>query len=110
MTRNRDDDREFEELFGGFAPPLADGGFTDIVLRRVARRRWARRAVLAVAGVIGGLVGLAPFAQVTNRFADSLVTIATRWNDAAWLAQNQQLLLGAVIIVATPVFVRLLED
>lgn len=110
MSPSRGDDREFDELFGSFAPPLADDGFTDTVVRRVARRRWLRRTVLALAGAIGGLVAMVPFAQVTNRFAASLVAIATRWNDAAWLAQNQQLLIGAVIIVATPIFVRLLED
>ncbi len=110
MTQIRNDDREFEELFGGFAPPLADDGFTDAVVRRVARTRWLRRAVLALAGATGGLVAAVPFAQVTNRLADSLVTIATRWNDAAWLAQNQEILIGALLIIATPICVRLLED
>ncbi len=110
MSQTPDNDREFDELFSSFAPPLADDGFTAAVARRVARRCWLRRFVLAAAGTIGAIIAALPFAQVTNRLAEAVAQVATRWNDAAWLAQNQEILIGALIVIATPCLVRLLEN
>jgi hypothetical protein len=41
--------------------PLADGVFTHGVMNRIGRRRRQRRALLSVAWVVAGAIGLATF-------------------------------------------------
>ena len=108
-TATPEQERRLSELFQTLAPPLEDEGFTGIVLRRIGRRLWLRRIVLGTAVVVGGILALGPLSQLAVLLAEGLVVAATRWNDPAWLAQNQALLILGLLAVAWPGAMRLLE-
>ena len=97
------------ELYQTLTPPLQDEGFGDTVMRRIRRRLWMRRVVLGTAGVVGGALALGPVTELSVLLSEALLTVATRWNDPAWLAQNQTLLVLALLAVAWPGAIRLLE-
>ena len=97
------------ELFQTLTPPLEDEGFSDIVLRRIRRRLWVRRVVLGTAVVVGGVLALGPVTELAVLLSEALLTVAIRWNDPAWLAQNRAGLILALLAVAWPGAMRLLE-
>ena len=103
------------ELFQTLTPPLEDEGFSDIVLRRIRRHLWVRRVVLGTAVVVGGVLALGPAVGREGRryrtvlLSEALLTVAIRWNDPAWLAQNWAGLILALLAVAWPGAMRLLE-
>ena len=104
------------ELFETLTPPLDDEGFSATVLRRIRRRVWLRRAVLGTAAVVGGVLALGPLSElsvlisaVPVLLSDGLITVATSWNDPAWLAQNRMVLIMVLLAVASPGAIRLLE-
>ena len=97
------------ELFQTLTPPLQDEGFGDTVMRRIRRRLWVRRVILGTAVVVGGALALGPVTELSVLLSEALVVAATRWNDPAWLAQNQALLVLALLAVAWPGAIRLLE-
>ena len=97
-------------------PPLDDEGFSATVLRRIRRRVWLRRAVLGTAVVVGGVLAFGPLSElsvlisgVPVLLSDGLITVATNWNDPAWLAQNRLILILILLAVASPGAIRLLE-
>lgn len=104
------------ELFEATTPPLEDEGFSTNVMRRIRRRVWLRRAVLGTAVIVGGVLALGPLSElsvllsgVPVLLSDGLVTVATSWNDPAWLAQNRVALILVLLAVASPGAIRLLE-
>ena len=97
------------EFFGTLAPPLEDEGFSATVLRRIRRRLRLRRLVVGTAVVVGGVLALGPLSELSVLLSESLVTVATNWNDPAWLAQNRMVLILALLAVASPGAIRLLE-
>ena len=103
-------------LFEALNPPLEDEGFSASVLRRIRRRAWLRRAVLGTAVVVGGVLALGPLSELSvllsglpALLSEGLVTVATSWNDPAWLAQNRIALILAVLAASVPGAIRLLE-
>lgn len=103
-------------LFEMLTPPLEDAGFSANVLRRIRRRVWLRRVVLGVAVFIGGVLALGPLFELSVQISglpvllsERLVTVATSWNDPAWLAQNRMVLILVLLAVASPGAIRLLE-
>ena len=104
-----DDERQLSELFGRLNTPLADDGFSTQVLRRIRRRAWWRRVVLAAAATAGGLLAIGPLTEISILLSESLLVVATRWNDPAWLMQNQALIIVVLLSVGWPGLVRLLE-
>ena len=103
-------------LFETLTPPLEDEGFSAIVTRRIRRRVLLRRVVLGAAVFIGGVLALGPLFELSVQIsglsvllAEGLVSVATSWNDPAWLAQNRMVLILVVLAVASPGAVRLLE-
>ena len=104
------------ELFEALTPPLDDGGFSASVSWRIRRRVWLRRAVLGTAAVVGGVLALGPLSELSillsglpALLSEGLVTVATSWNDPAWLAQNRVVLILAVLAASVPGAIRLLE-
>lgn len=104
------------ELFETLTPTLDDEGFSATVLRRIRRRVWLRRGVLGTAVVIGGVLAFGPLSElsvlisgVPVLLSDGLITVATNWNDPAWLAQNRTILILILLAVASPGAIRLLE-
>lgn len=111
-----DEEGRLSELFETLTPPLEDEGFSAEVLRRIRRRAWLRRAVLGTAVIVGGILALGPLSELSvllsglpALLSEGLVTVATSWNDPAWLAQNRIALILAVLAASVPGAVRLLE-
>ena len=108
-TATPEQERRLSELFQTLNPSLEDGGFSGTVLRRIKRRLWRRRIVLGTAAVVGGVLALGPLFELAILLSEGLVAAATRWNDPAWLAQNQALVITALAALALPGAIRLLE-
>ncbi len=111
-----DEEGRLSELFETLTPPLEDEGFSADVLRRIRRRAWLRRAVLGTAAIVGGVLALGPLSELSillsglpALLSEGLVTVATSWNDPAWLAQNRVVLILAVLAASVPGAIRLLE-
>ena len=111
-----EEEGRLSELFEALTPPLEDEGFSALVVRRIRRRAWLRRAVLGAAVVVGGVLALGPLSQlsvlisgVPVLLSEGLVTAATSWNDPAWLAQNRMVLILAILAVSMPGAIRLLD-
>ena len=98
------------EVFQTLTPRLEDEGFSSRVLGRIGRRLWLRRLVLGTAVAVGGVLALGPVTELAVMLSEGLVVAATRWNDPAWLAQNQALLVLSLLAVACPGAIRLLEQ
>ena len=111
-----EEEGRLSELFEALTPPLQDEGFSANVLRRIRRRVWLRRVVLGTAVVVGGALALGPLSElsvllsgVPVMLSDGLITVATSWNDPAWLAQNRMVLMLAILAVSMPGAIRLLD-
>lgn len=104
-----EEERRLSELFETLSPPLEDEGFTKLVSRRIGRRVWLRRIVLGAAVLAGGALAFGPVAELAVLLSEGLVSVATRWNDPAWLAQNRTLLILALLAASLPGAIRLLE-
>lgn len=111
-----EEEGRLSELFEAFTPPLQDEGFSALVVRRIRRRVWLRRVVLGTAVVVGGALALGPLSElsvllsgVPVLLSDGLITVATSWNDPAWLAQNRMILMLAILAVSMPGAIRLLD-
>ena len=112
-----EEEGRLSEFFETLTPPLRDEGFSANVLRRIRRRVWFRRAVLGTAVIAGGALALGPLSELSvlvSRapvlLSDGLVTVATNWNDPAWLAQNRMVLIMAVLAASIPGAIRLLDS
>ena len=104
------------ELFQALTPPVEDEGFSASVVRRIRRRAWLRRMVLGAAVVVGGVLAFGPLSElsvllsgVPVLLSDGLITVATSWNDPAWLAQNRLVLVMVVLAASIPGAIRLLD-
>ena len=111
-----EEEGRLSELFEALTPPLEDEGFSALVVRRIRRRVWLRRVVLGTAAIVGGVLALGPLSELSVLISglpvllsDGLVTVATSWNDPAWLARNRMVLILALLAVATPGAIRLLD-
>ena len=111
-----EEEGRLSELFEALTPPLEDEGFSALVVRRIRRRRWVRRAVLGTAVVAGGVLALGPLSELSvlisglpALLSEGLITVATSWNDPAWLAQNRMILILAVLAASMPGAIRLLD-
>ena len=111
-----EEESRLSELFETLTPPLEDEGFSALVVRRIGRRLWVRRVVLGTAVVVGGVLALGPLSELSVLISglpvllsDGLVTVATSWNDPAWLTQNRMILILAVLAASMPGAIRLLD-
>ena len=111
-----EEEGRLSELFETLTPPLENEGFSALVLRRIGRRRRVRRAVLGTAVVVGGMLALGPLSELSVLISglpillsEGLVTVATSWNDPAWLAQNRMILILTVLAASMPAAIRLLD-
>ena len=107
---DRNDEAQFEALFRDFAPPLADDGFSANVMQRVRRQVLTRRIVVAAAATVGGAIALAPLSQFSLSLSEGLVTLATHWNDLAWLTEHQTVIAAALLVAGVPPAIRWLEN
>ena len=111
-----EEEGRLSELFQALTPPLEDEGFSANVVRRIRRRAWLRRVVIGAAVVVGGVLAFGPLSElsvllsgVPVLLSDGLITVATSWNDPAWLAQNRMVLVMVVLAASIPGAIRLLD-
>ena len=111
-----EEEGRLSELFETLTSPLENEGFSALVLRRIGRRRRVRHAVLGTAVVVGGMLALCPLSELSVLISglpillsEGLVTVATSWNDPAWLAQNRMVLILTVLAASMPAAIRLLD-
>jgi hypothetical protein len=104
------EDRLLESLFE--SPPLADDGFSAGIVGKINRQLWLRRLTLPVAAVIGGVVAFKPLAGVVTTLANfsSLIPEDLVSGAASSIPQFQTIVLGAVLLLAGLVGMRMLED
>lgn len=105
----REEEHRLSELFRPLNPPLADEGFSGVVLRRIRRRRWLRGTVLGSAAIVGGVLAFGPIYEMAVLLSEGLVVAATQWTDPSWRAQNQALVITVLLALALPGAIRLLE-
>ena len=104
------EDRLLESMFA--AEPIADDGFSKRVVSKVRRRLWIRRLALPVAMLIGGGIAAKPLAQL-GLAASKLLTVMPQELLAIptdWIPQLQLIVVGAMLLVAGSLGMRLLED
>jgi hypothetical protein len=104
------EDARFTALFQEMSPALQDDGFSEQVMIRIARQARRRNMVLSIAAIIGGAVALWPLSRLAVVFGKGLFIAATRWNDPAWILQNQLLIFAVVLACLAPFAIRWLEE
>jgi len=104
------EDRMLESLFE--SAPIADDGFSNIVLRRIRRRLWARRLALPLATLIGASISFKPLAGLVSMLASLVALVPDELSvpvhDA--IPQLPMLVLGAMLLATFLVGLRTLED
>lgn len=56
------EDRLLNAMFQ--ATPIADDGFSDLVMRRIRRQMWVRRLALPIAVIVGAAIAVKPATQL----------------------------------------------
>lgn len=64
---------EFDNLFSDLSDEVADGGFTDVVMKRVRRPQRIRRAGYTFIYLMLGMLLLGPLADILRLTADGLI-------------------------------------
>ncbi len=103
-------DRLLESMFA--SEPIADNGFSKLVVRRVRRKLLIRRLTLPFAAIVGGLIAFKPLSGlisvvfgVLQQLPDEFVNKAV-----AGLPTLQLVVTGGLILVAAMVSLSMLED
>ena len=103
------EDRLLEAMFE--SSPIADDGFSVQVVRKVKKQLWFRRLTLPVAAVIGGVIAFKPLAGLVSLIAglSTLVPQDTLSMAAGSIPQFQTIVLGAVLLIAGLLGLRMIE-
>lgn len=103
------EDRLLEAMFE--SSPIADDGFSVQVVRKVKKQLWFRRLTLPVAAVIGGAIAFKPLAGLVSLIAglSTLVPQDTLSMAAGSIPQFQTIVLGAVLLIAGLLGMRMIE-
>ena len=104
------EDRLLESMFR--SEPIADAGFSSRIVTRIRRRLWLRRLALPVALVVGGSVAIKPLSELTVA-AGKLLTVLPQDVLAmpmTWIPQIQYIVVGAMLLAAGGLGMRLIED
>lgn len=104
------EDRLLESLFQ--SESIADDGFSRHVVTRIRRRIWLRRLALPVAMVVGGGIAVKPVSELVLAATKLLSVIPQGTLDVpvAWMPQMQTVVLGAMLLGAAMLGIRLIED
>ncbi|MDX1515428.1 MAG: hypothetical protein R3288_01240 [Woeseiaceae bacterium] len=104
------EDRRLEALLR--SEPLPDDGFSDRIVRRIRRRVWIRRLALPVAAAVGGAFAMKPLAALLALTVDVVKTLPADIAaiPASWLPPLPLIVLGGMLLVATMLGIRLLEE
>ncbi len=104
------EDRLLESMFE--SAPIADDGFSALVLKNVRRGLWLRRLTLPVATMIGGAIAVKPLTGLVTAAASlsSMVPQEFVNTAAALVPQAQIIVLGAMLLAACMLGLRTIED
>ena len=94
------------------AEPIVDDGFSKRIVTRIRRRLWMRRLALPIAMFVGGSIAIKPIAQLSVAVSKLLTVIPMELLEApvAWVPQLQYVVLGAMLLTAGLLGVRMLEE
>lgn len=104
------EDRLLESMFE--STPIADDGFSALVVRRVRRRLWLRRLALPIAAALGGAIAIKPLTYLLSIVA-SLSTLVPRELIDSTISAIPQLpiiVLGGMVLVACLLGLQSLEE
>lgn len=104
------DDLMLEALFE--SEPIADDGFSTRVVRRIRRRMWLRRITLPLAAVIGASIAIPPMVDLLTSLAGVFGSIQVDTGTVAtgWIPPVHLIVVGAMLLAAVGLGVRILED
>lgn len=102
-----DEDARLRMLFSEEDAPIPDDGFSDAVLRRIARRQWQRRGVFALAGGCGAWVAAGPLWGFAVRLGREISALVPQLDS---LVQHPYALAAGVLLLAAPGVLRWLEE
>lgn len=104
------EDQLLESMFA--LEPIADSGFSQGVVRRIRRQLWLRRLALPIALCIGAAIAMKPALQLTLAVSRLLAVMPQNIFvvPMSWLPQLQFVVIGALLLVAGVLGIRLLED
>lgn len=92
--------------------PIADEGFSKRVVKHIRRRLWLRRLTLPVAMVVGAGIAVKPASELVVAVSRLLAVIPGELVDTsvAVIPQLQYVVIGAMLLVACFLGMRILED
>ena len=104
------EDRLLESMFQ--SESIADDGFSSRIVTRIRRHMWLRRLTLPIAMLVGGSIAIKPITQLSVAVSKLLTVIPMELLETpvAWIPQPQYVVLGAMLLVAAMLGVRMLED
>ena len=104
------EDRLLESMFQ--SEPIADAGFSRRVVTHIRRRIWLRRLALPVAMVVGGAVAIKPVSELVLAATKLLTVVPQDMLEvpAAWVPQMWTVVLGAMLLAAGMLGMRMIED
>ena len=104
------EDRMLESLFE--SEPVLDNGFSARVMTRLTRRLWVRRLALPVAFLVGAVIAVKPLSQLVVTFSKLLTVIPADFGGMSIdvIPQATTFFLGGLLLVATMMITKMLED
>jgi len=104
------EDRLLESMF--HSESIADDGFSKRIVTKIRRRMWLRRLALPVAIFVGGSIAIKPVTQLSVAVSKLLTVIPVELLETpvAWIPQPQYVVLGAMLLAAAMLGVRMLEE
>ena len=88
---------------------LADGGFSEAVLRRIRRRQRVRRILVGSAAVVGSLVALVPAWDLIAAAGLDLGSVVTQWSAVGAVPAYVQAAPAGIVAMMTLLLARALE-
>ena len=104
------EDRLLESMFQ--SEPIEDDGFSSRIVTHIRRRLWLRRLALPIAVVVGGGFAVRPLSELAIA-AGKLLTVLPQDVLAmpmTWIPQIQYIVVGAMLLAAGGLGMRLIED
>ncbi len=104
------EDRLLESMFESAA--IADNGFSGQIVRKINRRLWVRRLLLPIAVLIGSAIAFKPLSALVALGAEfaTFLPLETLNLANSSIPQFPSVILGAVLLVAGLLGLRLIED
>jgi len=104
------EDRLLESMFQ--SESIADDGFSRQIVTKIRRRMWLRRLALPVAIFVGGSIAIKPVSQLSVAVSKLLTVIPVELLETpvAWIPQPQYVVLGAMLLAAAMLGMRMLEE